>query len=191
MSKLVYGIGVNDSHYVITSIVNNKQVMCPFYASWKEMIRRCYCAKLQAKRPTYIGCSVTPEWIYFSKFKSWMETQIWENKQLDKDLLTQNNKMYSPDTCAFVDHVTNKFANEHGAARGNWPLGVCLKKTSGKFSAQCSNPFTGKREYLGYFTCPNAAHEAWKKRKHELACQLADLQTDKRVADALRVRYLL
>ena len=70
----------------------------------------------------------------------------------------------------------------------NGPL-VCFHKRVKKFSATIGNPFTKKQEHLGYFTCPNEAHQAWKKRKHELACQLADIQTDQRVAEALRIRY--
>lgn len=119
-----------------------------------------------------------------------MEVQSWQGKQLDKDLLVKGNKFYSPENCVFVDRVTNSFTIDRGANRGVWPLGVSFDKRDVKFRAQCSNPFTKKNENLGYFTCSDEAHQAWKKRKHELACQLADLQTDKRVAAALRTRYL-
>jgi hypothetical protein len=33
------------------------------------------------------------------------------------------------------------------------------------------------------------AHKAWQARKHELACMLADLQTDDRIASRLREMY--
>lgn len=154
------------------------------------MIGRCYGANIQAKNPTYIGCSVCEEWLVFSNFKQWMEKQDWKSKQLDKDLLLVGNKVYSPYTCVFVDSVTNKFTIDSGAARGEWPIGVCFHKHTGKFEAQCKNPFTGKNEHLGLFACPEQAHLAWKRRKHELALRLAGLQTDQRVAYALRTRYL-
>lgn len=189
-SKLVYGVGVNDADYAVCRKVNGKLVRCLFYESWTGMLERCYSEKYQARKPTYIGCSVCDEWLTFSNFKLWMEKQDWHGKQLDKDLLVEGNKVYSPDMCTFVDGATNKFATDHGAARGKWPIGVCFHKHVGKLMAQCSNPFTGKRERLGYFNCPNQAHLAWRKRKHELACQLADLQADKRLANALRVRYI-
>ena len=83
----------------------------------------------------------------------------------------------------------NKFLLDSAASRGEWPVGVHWKERNKKFQSMCCNPFTKKYEYLGLFTCPNQAHEAWKARKYELACQLADLQTDERVAEALRVRY--
>ena len=42
-----------------------------------------------------------------------------------------------------------------------------------RFKSQCRNPFTKKREHLGYFTCEQEAHQAWLKRKLELAKELA------------------
>lgn len=188
--KLVYGVGVNDADYVVHPKIKGKQVRCPFYEKWKGMLTRCYSAKCQAANPTYIGCTVCEEWLKFSSFKSWMEAQDWQGKELDKDIITPGNKVYSPDTCAFVDEATNSFTTDCCASRGNFPIGVTFHRGRGKFQAYCNNQITKKSEYLGIFSCPEQAHSAWKRRKHEIACQLADLQTDKRVADALRVRYL-
>lgn len=186
---LVHGFGINDANYNVMSRINGCQVMCPFYRRWANVLERCYSEKCQAKHQTYIGCTVCDEWLTFSNFKSWMEKQDWRGKQIDKDLLVKGNKIYSPDTCVLVDAMTNKFTTDCGAARGAWPIGVSFCKRSKKFLSQCCNPFSRKREFLGYFACQQQAHEAWKRRKNELACQLADMQTDQRVADALRVRY--
>lgn len=188
--KLVYGVGINDADYTVCPTVNGKQVMCPFYRAWTNMLKRCYCTKYQASRQTYVGCTVCDEWLTFSSFKAWMETQDWKGKELDKDLLVKGNKVYSPAACAFVDSMTNTFTIDKGAARGEWPIGVYLNKEREKLLAQCCNPFTRKQESIGYFTCPEKANQAWKKRKHELALQLADLQKDSRVAEALRSMYL-
>lgn len=188
-NKLVFGVGINDADYVVQPTVNGKRGYCPFYQAWVSMLSRCYSEKYQDKKPTYIDCSVCNEWLTFSNFKSWMEQKDWKGKHLDKDLLIEGNKVYSPTTCIFVDRMTNIFTTDSGASRGQFPIGVCFHKRVGKFRACCRNPFTKKNENLGYFTCPNQAHLAWKKRKHELACQLADLQTDERVAKVLRDRY--
>jgi hypothetical protein len=187
--KTVYGIGINDSDYVTQPKINGKQVMCPFYSAWRHMIQRCYSSKFQATRPTYAGCSVAPEWHSFMAFRAWMAGQPWEGMQLDKDLLVQGNKIYSPQTCVFVSAELNSFTTDHAAARGEWPIGVDLDGSSDRLRARCSNPFTGKHEHLGLFTCPDEAHEAWRKRKHELALQFAGQQTDPRVAKALSSRY--
>ena len=193
-NRLVFGVGINDADYNVCEhyIVDGKDKIvwvCPFYQTWKSMLKRCYSEK---EYPTYKGCSVCDEWLIFSNFKRWMEQQDWQGKQLDKDLLIEGNKVYSPETCIFVDQVINKFVTDSGAARGEYMIGVYWRKHVGKFVSQCSNPFTCKREHLGYFTDELTAHLVWKARKHELACQLADSQycTDPRLAEVLRTRYL-
>lgn len=189
-TRLVYGVGVNDADYPVTEYENGKQVwMCPYYQTWKSMLARSYSNKFKQKNPTYNGTTVCGEWHSFMNFRSWMVEQDWKDKELDKDILSQGNKVYSPDTCVFVDGVVNLFLTDCATARGEWPLGVCWHEPTGKFASRCNNPFTRKYEYLGLFYYPNQAHQAWKKRKHELACQLADIQTDERVAEALRTRY--
>lgn len=188
--KLVCGVGVNDADYVVQQTVNGKRVWCPFYRVWAHMLERCYNKKFHARRLTYIGCSVCDEWLLFSNFKAWMQKQDWVGKQLDKDLLLKGNKVYSPENCVFVDLMTNSFTTDSSASRGEWPIGVCFNKPVGKFQSNIHNPFTKKQEHIGYFNCSDEAHLAWKKRKHELSCQIADLQTDRRVADALRARYV-
>jgi len=164
--------------------------MCPFYNAWNAMIKRCYSQAHQLRSPTYVGCTVCAEWLRFSNFKAWMEQQDWKGKELDKDLLIKGNRVYSPDTCTFVDAMTNSFTIDSGAARGAYLIGVSFHKKSGRFSANCNNPLTGKRRHIGLFDDELSAHLAWKRKKHEIACQLASLQSDNRVAEALRVRYL-
>lgn len=197
--RLVYGVGINDADYVVERREENGYVdgkrkrrliwFCPYYQTWKNMLQRCYSAKYQDKRPTYKGCTVSEEWLLFSSFRSWMEKQDWEDKQLDKDLLVEGNKVYSEDTCVFVTRMVNTFTIDCSAARGEWLIGVAWNKRASKFESQCRNPFTKKRGHLGLFTCEQEAHEAWLKRKLELAYELAEIQTDSRVAEALINRY--
>ena len=197
--RLVLGVGINDADYVVQrketiGYVDGKQKqkliwICPYYRAWKSMLERCYSAKLQEKYPTYVGCGVSDDWLTFSNFKSWMEVQNWEGRQLDKDLLFEGNKVYSPETCAFVSGEVNNFTIDSGASRGEWLVGAYWDKGANKFKSQCSNPLTKKQEHLGLFTSELEAHKAWLKRKLELAHELAALQTDERVAKALIIRY--
>ena len=188
--KLVCGVGVNDADYEVTRYEKGKQVWtCPYYRVWRNALTRAYDEKYKKKYPTYQSVTVCEEWHSFMRFRAWMETQDWEGKHLDKDILAPGNKVYNPYTCVFVDALVNTFLTDRFSDRGEWPLGVHWHKRLSKFMSQCSNPFTKKPEHLGYFHCPNQAHLAWKARKHELACQLADIQVDKRVAEALRTRY--
>ena len=172
---MIYGVGINDADYI-----SNK---CPFYRKWVGMLDRCY----RSKQLAYVGCTVCDEWKLFSTFKSWMITQKWEGMDLDKDILYEGNKTYCPEYCVFVTKMTNRFLVDRKSKRGECPLGVNFKDN--RYQAQCNNPFTSERDYLGLFICPDKAHQAWKTRKHKYACLLAELQTDERVADALRIKF--
>lgn len=197
-SKLVYGVGINDADYAThkweTIEVNGKQKQklvwyCPYFRVWHSMLQRCYSSEYQERNPTYKGCSVSKEWLTFSNFKLWMDVQDWEGLQLDKDLLFEGNKVYRDKTCVFVTRMVNMFTTDRVNNRGEWLIGVCWDKFANKFKSQCSNPFTKKSEHLGLFTCEQEAHQAWLKRKLELATLLAAEQTDKRVGKALISRY--
>jgi hypothetical protein len=199
MNKLVYGVGVNDlgyRTYVYEYVTENggkrirKQVfLCKYYAVWTDMLKRCYSEKFLESRPSYIGTSVCSEWLYASEFKKWMEKQDWQDKCLDKDIIVPGSKLYSPETCAFVLPATNLFVTASNASRGEYPIGVSIHKQTGKYRADCGNPFTGKQEYLGLFSTQEEAHEAWRKRKHELAQLVAARESDPRVVAALKKRY--
>ena len=197
--KLVFGVGNNNADYVVQiketiGYEGGKQKRklvwaCDYYQAWKGMLRRCYSAKCQEIYPTYRGCSVSQEWHTFSNFRAWMVAQDWEGLQLDKDILFEGNKLYSAETCVFVSPLVNTFTTDREASRGEWLVGTYWHKEANKFQARCNNPFTKKQEYLGSFTCEQQAHEAWLKRKLELARLLAAEQTDERVAKALIERY--
>lgn len=189
MSKLVYGVGVNDATYQIYTYENGKRVCCKFYSTWLSMLSRCYSPNFHSRYPTYIGCTVCDDWLTFSNFKSWMDHQDWNGKQLDKDIISAGNKVYCPDFCAFVDCATNNFMTNSGQ-NGCDLYGVSFDKRVSKYKAEIRNSTTKKREHLGVFACIKDAHMAWRMRKHQLACQLAELQTDQRVAKALRTIYL-
>ena len=196
MKGLVQGVGINDADYTVVRSYCvegiTKKSTCPFYRKWCDMLVRCYSKKEQKRNPNYIGCTVCDEWLTFSNFKKWMETQDWEGKQLDKDILIKGNKHYSPETSVFIHQKVNKFTTDHASARGKYLIGVHLDRASGKFVAQCGNPFTGKQENLGKYDSEIEAHQVWKNRKHYNACMLADsgYVTDERVRVALRIRYL-
>ncbi len=153
------------------------------------MLRRCHSKKFLESNQTYIGTSVCNEWLYATAFKEWMEKQNWQGKSLDKDIIVPGSKLYSPDTCAFVLPATNNFVIASDASRGVYPIGVYLFKRTGKYRAQCENPFTRKNEHLGYFLTQEDAHEAWREHKHELAQLVANTESDLRVVDALKKRY--
>ena len=193
---MVYGVGVNDSP---TPVQKNKKVngktvcvwRCTVYNRWIMMLQRCYSESYQRRKPTYKGCTVCDEWLYFSNFKSWMEQQDWEGKELDKDILFKGNKVYSPDTCIFVHGTVNIFIKDNKNNRGMYPIGVTWNKSRGVFVSRVNNPITGIPEYLGSFNNPVDAHNLWKARKRELVLLLVGegYITDTRIVESLLDRY--
>jgi hypothetical protein len=212
---LIADQGVNDSDYQCQPRIDGVQYMCPIYRIWVSMINRAHVGGFyQQKYSKYIGTEAAAEGLSFLAFKDWMEgvnlqfrkemnitdddpTSVWTNKQLDKDLLAGGSKLYSAETCLFVTQQVNKFMTDHGAARGEWAIGVHFDKSRGKHQVQCCNPLTGKREKLGYFTHDqlDLAAYTYKLRKHEIAFQLADqlslspFSHDKMAAECLRKLY--
>ena len=191
-STLIYGVATNDADYrVVTTNSEGKQVKCPFYSKWLGMLTRVYDAGLHAKRPSYVGCSVHPDWLLFSNFRQWMLQQDWENKHLDKDLLVPGNKEYGPATCLFVSDALNNLLTLRQRDRGELPLGVSKTTINGcqYYVASCS--FYGKQKRLGYFKTSDEAAACYTKAKNAYIQELADQEQDLRVARALRKLVLV
>jgi hypothetical protein len=112
-----------------------------------------------------------------------MKSQDWQDKQLDKDILVQGNKVYSPDTCIFVSPVINYLFLDCGRSKGIYPRGVCFVSKRGKFKVQCRE--NGKRKHLGMFDSVIDAHNAYKKFKYALIKKVALKQDDERLRQAM------
>ena len=189
--KLVHGVGIydlRDDPSYITNKKNGGKIVwkCPFYEKWKAMIRRCYSERSLQKRPTYRGCSVCEEWKTFSNFMTWMKTQSWEGKHLDKDILVPGNKVYSPETCVFVSGNLNRLLNNNPAKRGKYPMGVKFHKHRNKFEALFTK--FGKFKHIGYFYTPEEAHGAYKKERIKYILEIAENLTEDDTSDVERTR---
>ena len=194
--RRIYGIATNDVKdeiYRRETIDGKEKIVwtCPYYRRWKNMLKRCYSESELMKNPTYIGCSVCSGWLLFSNFKEWMKSQDWEGKELDKDLLFEGNKTYSPETCVFISNIVNTFTNTEKKGISNGLVGASWDKLTLRYRSRCCNPFSGKYECIGRFDSEYEAHVAWKKRKHELSLALSESEyvTDDRVRDKLKTMY--
>ena len=183
----IRGRGVNDAPYITTSTEHGR---CPYYAKWLNMFTRCYSKAYKSHFPTYNGCEVSEEWYSFMAFREWMEDQDWEGKQLDKDIISNNGKLYSPDNCAFVTLRTNSFILDGVGRSLDGFVGCHWVPRHNRYYVQIGNPFTGKTENLGFADSKEEGHALWKIRKHEISCLLAEEESDSRVVEALRTRYL-
>lgn len=185
---MVFGKGVNDANYRVSKIDSKgKQVLCPYYSKWKNMLQRCYSLKYKSRQPTYEGCKVCEEWLTFSNFKFWMEKQNWEGKHLDKDLIG-GGSIYCPKSCIFLDVKVNNFLIDRRNHRGFYPLGVSWDKERSCFQAHCSNP-NGKYEHLGRYDTPESAHLAWASEKFKHCLTLSGEIENKFISEALINKY--
>lgn len=191
----IHGVGINDADYKVSARINGKQVLCKYYSTWKGIMQRCFDLKFKNKHPTYKSVVMYDEWKYLSNFRKWcinyekLYNCDISTLQIDKDILKHDNKEYHPDSCCFVDHRTNSFVLTSKRTRGDYFIGVDYHKSSGKFRAICNNPLDGERHYIGVYDTELEAHKAWQTRKNMYALQLAELQHDPRVAEALRMKY--
>lgn len=185
----IHGVGINDADYTVYKNVMGRIVCCPFYRVWKEMIRRCYCEKTKKTNKSYADVVVAEEWHTFSNFKYWMETQDWEGKQLDKDLLSTGVKIYSKETCIFISKELNLALSGEFNSKRELPTGVVFDKGVKKYRASFRNKYTGKSEYLGIYLTPEEAHNVWKIRKKKYIMELAKQESNIRIAEAINNRY--
>ena len=175
MSKLVQGVGINNK--TRPARVDGKIVK--EYDLWQSMLSRCFSEKFKTRCPTYKGCNVSDNFLNYTLFYDWCQTQTGFGKvdekgrywQLDKDLLFTDNKTYSETTCVFVPQEINLFFIDRGNDRGEYPVGVSFHKASGKFMARCW--VNGKQQHLGYFNTPDDAFMVYKPFKEALCKQLA------------------
>ena len=167
LRSTVCGVGINDAWYLVHLYDGEILIgKCPYYRSWLNMIKRCYCQKYKETHPTYNDCSAVKEWLLFSNFKEWMVTQDWEGKQLDKDLIVAGNKIYGPDKCIFVSSKINGILNNCAASRGALPQGVRFDSDTGKYRSECR--VDGRKQSIGYFETELEAEYAYLVFKADL-----------------------
>lgn len=167
----IYGIGFTGEGVYLQ---RSEGKLTKEFERWKNMMARAYCEKHKARYPTYIGCSVAPEWHNFQTFAEWLRAQpLWDSSgsQLDKDLLVKGNKIYSPDTCAIVPGRINALLVRPPKSKG-LPVGVFKHHKSGRFLAKCGNG-SDKSTVIGVYDCPEEAFSAYKGYKEGLMREAA------------------
>lgn len=157
------------------------------YDVWKGMFQRSYCKKVHARKPHYIGCSVDERWHNFQDFGEWYDKN-WKDYmvgwELDKDIIKRGNKVYGPDTCAFVPVEINLLLTRNKARRGKYPIGVFYD--NGRFRSSVS--INKVQKYFGSYDTPEEAFKVSKEEKEKYIKQKADEWKDlidPRVYDSL------
>ncbi len=176
--KYVCGIGVFDLDSALN--VETRRI----YHIWRAMIKRCYDLN-DSRSKTYKDCCVCDEWLLFSNFYNWYIDNYVEGWCLDKDILSNGVKIYSPQTCCFVPNEINTMFNRHQNKRGE--SNICgVRKHHNKYEARISK--FGKTIVLGYFYTKEEALIVYKENKKQYICEMANIwknRLDKNVYNAL------
>ena len=162
------------------------------YDLWHAMMKRCYDQKYHAKRPTYIDCTVCKDWYNFQVFAEWANNQpcFARGYQLDKDLIIDFNKEYSPEACCLAPSEINNILLSGTSNRSEYHTGVTFNKNKNKFAARV-NIGSRKVQFLGYFLNIDDAIAAYKKAKGDHIKNIALIwqnRIDKRLFDALMAK---
>jgi len=187
--KSVFGkgyVGIGKHKVSLKGVVTKK------YNTWFGMLQRYYSSDLHIKRPTYKDVTVCEDWHNFQVFGDWYDTQYKEEGwQLDKDLLSRGEKIYSPETCVFIPRELNSFLTQD---KGNidHPTGVYRKGSRYYSEIRCL--LSGRSLYLGMFDTIAEADLAYRnKRLVNMIVWLRrirnNLNIDYRVYEGMEVIY--
>lgn len=148
------------------------------YKTWRSMIRRATDKKYKDKNPTYKNVTVCKEWETFENFKKWWDENYYEingeTMMVDKDWLSKNNKIYSPDTCIIVPGFINNLIISNNNKRG-LPTGIY---SSGKnYYIRCKH--YNKKILKGGFKYVKDAVLEYIRIKEELIKEIAEEYKDK------------
>lgn len=158
------------------------------YRAWLGMLRRCYDDTWQKSHPSYIGCSVDNKWHDLQAFGAWAEERVFDGCQLDKDIITDGNRIYSESECSFVPGYINNIILDKSVGTGSYPKGVHFHKGTSKYKAQIS--IDGRPKHIGLYATPEEAHFNYLLHKHDYVLSKAseyrfDDNFDERVYDSL------
>lgn len=127
------------------------------YKVWSNMLLRTIDNPLKKNFPTYEECELCEEWKEYANFKAWYDNPAngyMEGYDLDKDLLSNGRKLYSPETCCFIPkHLNFLFRNK--PKNDGLPNGV-YKNGKGY---QSRFMYRGKRYLMQHTTIENAEKE--------------------------------
>ena len=179
LSPSVYGVGIVGIRY--NTKVDGKHTT--EYGTWKNMLRRCYSEKGRHKFQSYDDCTVSENFKKYSYFYEWVNTQVGFNSvddmgnifQLDKDLLSKGNKIYSETTCVFLPLEINIALAIKDSKHKKFHVGV--RKNRNKYEVICC--INSKSTYLGLFNTEIEAFNAYKQAKENYLKELATKWKDK------------
>lgn len=181
----VFGVGYVGIGVYPTSLSGNQTKANKV---WSDMLKRCYSERHGLSCKSYIGCTVDPIWHNYQNFAKWFDDNYIAGKQLDKDILHQGNKVYSPENCIFVSQAINKLLSGSGVSKGNHKTGCHWNTLRKKFQSECRH--NGKTVRLGFYTDEQKAHEVYKDYKYKVIAEVAKSQSEPLKSALLNYRIM-
>ena len=158
----VFDVGYIGEGDAIASI-NRKNTKV--YSTWKGILERAYYSKCHLKHPTYKDVGVCDEWLNFNVFAKWFEKNYTDGYDLDKDLLSTDNKIYSPNTCVFIPRALNSFLANIKSDNTSGFTGVSWNKDSNNWIVSINHPKTNKVINLGRFKDIKKASKVYQNKR--------------------------
>lgn len=180
-----YFRGFNGQGYIGVGKYNSNLTDNPGYSKWMSIWKRIG----QVGNPnfaSYVHCTMDVRWESLQDFSEFYYNCPYKQDgwELDKDLIIPGNKIYGPDTAAYVPKELNTFLTKREKASG-LPKGVRENRVT--FGAYLH--IDGKIHRIGNYQTPDLAYAAYKLEKEKDARRLADKYeglVDPRVIKALR-----
>jgi len=131
------------------------------FSVWNDMVRRVTDTG-RRKSKAYAFASICEDWYEFEKFSAWYVgyTHRKEGWVLDKDLLGNGSKIYSPETCCFIPHELNQMMVSCRVDSKGMP-GVFPVR--GKFCARVRA--RNVQHHIGTYETPDQAYSAYLDAK--------------------------
>ncbi len=166
----IRGVAINDTQFSKAE----KSVQC-----WLDLLRRCFPKSEHERKQcqSYKGIVFYKPWLKFSNFKVWFDENYIEGYVLDKDLLSNGEKAYSPCTCCFIPRdLNNLLQTEH---KSNQKKGCKRFFNKSKDIFEPKMCINGKTTSLGKCSSEKDAIEVYKKEKKKLINKTAKEYFDK------------
>lgn len=167
--KKIMGVGTNDYN----GKISDNPMIKHAYDVWSGVLQRCYPRTIHKKTKSIEGSKVCDEWTLFSNFLNWYKENYPQHLVdqgvklvMDKDLLSGDDKLYSPDTCVFLPMPVNQFIGQRKSWGETGHTGVYpVHNRRVGFMARIKPFKSNQRKYLGYFSTIEDASQAYQEAR--------------------------
>jgi hypothetical protein len=172
-SPSVFGVGVFGNKKGGMRGYDSNHKKTKEYELWTNMLGRCYGYR---KDTCYDDCTVSDDWLYFDNFCEWINDQDIDlsaiKYNLDKDLLSKGEKLYSKETCCLIPNKINMaIVTKRKSSNRTLPISVGF---SGKTKFMINMTIRGEIFRIAGFNTPHDAHIKYCEVKENYIKELTE-----------------